>query len=115
MTIQRTALASIALLALAACAENTPAGESWICNSPGTSCTAYVSGWTEDEARGGCNTAASTFADGECPSGRVAACTQTYEGRVFVTHYYENFGGTGDAVGYGLMTCQAAGGDFTSP
>lgn len=97
----------------AGCAGNTPPEATYICNTVGSSCTEFVSGWTAATAMSSCNTMSSTFAMGSWSSGRVAGCTTTSGGAVAVTNYYAGFGdGT---VEYALMTCRAIGGDFASP
>lgn len=100
-------LATFSLLA-SACADNTPAGSRFTCRDPGGNrCADYVSGFTEDDARGLCESGSTFSTTEECPSGRTARCTATIGSGVLILYSYTLFD-----VPDQMAECAALGGDF---
>lgn len=74
----------------------------------GATCTDFVSGWREDEARSNCNLLVSTFgADVFCPSGQIAHCNVRFGGGIAVINWYPP-----TTMESAEANCSAFGGDF---
>ncbi len=96
MTRSQTAFPLVLLgfitLFATACADNTPAGAQFTCRANDTSrpsCLEFVSGWTAETSMSSCNPLASTWSStASCPSGRIAHCTVSSGGNVYVVNWY---------------------------
>jgi len=106
----RALLLTVAALFGLGCADNTPVGAQLSCRSNDyTECVDFVSGFTEDTARGLCDIGSSTFsAASACPSGRGFHCTATVDGVVVVSWYLPI------TMTEASARCDALGGDFVS-